>query len=115
MQQERAKYDLGPDGKVIVTCHHDEVERISLSLHHKTAYDSRDLFRLAREIACWIGLDDLDGISVNGGETLTSVARGGTMVCLEKSWSWTRTVQRFQLVAVLGRAKIHTRSIGRAD
>ena len=67
IKAERSKYDLGPDGKIIVTCHHDEVERISLSLHHKSTCDNRDLFRLATEVGRLIGLDDLDKISVNGG------------------------------------------------
>ena len=67
MKDRRAIYNLGPDGKVIVTCNDEEVERVSLSLHHKSDVDKRDLFRLAQDVGHCIGLEDLSKISVNGG------------------------------------------------
>ncbi len=58
---------LGPDGKVLVTCDDEGVERLSLSVHHRPAVDRTALWRLAAEVAGAIGLSDLDRVVVNGG------------------------------------------------
>jgi len=67
MKKLRKVYDAGPDGKVIISCQDDNVEQISLSIHHHPEQDRRDLFRLAKEVAEYLGVCDMNKISVNGG------------------------------------------------
>ena len=67
MLEIRHHYGLGPDGKVIVTCDGDEVEQVSISLHHHPDTDRRDIFRMAWDVAQHIGLTDVNKLTVNGG------------------------------------------------
>ena len=66
MKEKRTIYNLGPDGKVIVTCNDEEVEGLFVS-SPQINVDKRDLFRLAQDVGRCIGLEDLSKISVNGG------------------------------------------------
>ena len=63
----RHQYGLGPDGKVIVTCDGDDIEKVSISLHHHPDTDRRDIFKMAWEVAQHIGLTDPNKLTVNGG------------------------------------------------
>lgn len=67
MLEIRERFGLGPDGKVIVTCHGQKVEHVSISLHHQPSTDRRDIFKMAWEVAQHIGLTDPDKLTVNGG------------------------------------------------
>lgn len=63
----RNDYGLGPDGKVIVVCDGDELERVSISLHHQPDTDRRTIFEMAWDVAHHIGLTDIQRLTVNGG------------------------------------------------
>lgn len=63
----RNRYDLGPDGKVIVTCDGDTIEQVSISLHHHRNTDRKEIYRMAWEVAQHIGLTDPEKLTINGG------------------------------------------------
>lgn len=67
MKNLRQQYNLGPDGKVIVCCCNNVIDRISLSLHHKPQINRSELYKMAGQVAAKIGLFNWDRISVNGG------------------------------------------------
>ena len=50
-----------------MTCDGDEVEQVSISLHHHPETDRRDIFRMAWDVAQHIGLTDVNKLTVNGG------------------------------------------------
>ena len=63
----RTQYGLGPDAKVIVSTQEKNIERLSLSLHHKPETSKKDLYHLAKKVASSIGLQDIERVFVNGG------------------------------------------------
>lgn len=67
MLELRNAYGLGPDGKVIVTCADDIIEKISFSLHHDTNTPFSTIFDMALTVARSIGVEDPSKIAVNGG------------------------------------------------
>ena len=63
----REEYGLGPDAKVVVTCQDQIVERISLSLQHKSLTSKKRLYQLAHIVARSVGVSDPNRVFVNGG------------------------------------------------
>ena len=109
MLEIRHQYGLGPDGKVIVTCDGDEVEQVSISLHHHPDTDRRDIFRMAWEVAQYIGLTDPERLTVNGGGDFDVGGPWGDNGLSGKNWSLMLMVHTSVLVVVLGLERIHTR------